>query len=510
MTVGSVGMLPWKGIIYMLTKTSVVCLLLILYMLWFYYRKPHIPIRATRIFQLLTGAALLNVLFDLITIYTVNHRDVIPEQINLIAHIIYLMSILGFIYLLFLYLRSYLEGKLNFSGKVRFFQTLPALLSTVGILVLPITYVHGEVTDYSLGPKAYALYGSIVIYLILILYYCLRYWEMLDEEKRIAIVLSVPIFVTVSLIQMLLPETLLVIVASTLILLGLILSNENTEKYVDEKTNLFNQYSFESVLEEFYSDKQRQFIAVLCFCKTETNFDWKQDTMVLCDIYKELKQRHLKGYRICENGVVFISASEEKAQTVLEEVKRTVEDRYGKENISIETKMLSREETAEKYNCMQNIIAFCTEIGKHFAYIDYLTHIYNRNALERDLANLPEGKSGCYLLADLNDLKVVNDTIGHSAGDELLQGFASLLVDAVCDDGRVYRQGGDEFAILYGKDAEPLVQELATQCRNRNRSRNIPISYAIGYCGLSNPDFLDKADKMMYENKREIKRAGKQ
>lgn len=509
MTISGADLLPWKGIICMLIKTSVACLLLVLYMLLFYYRKPHIPIHATRIFQLLTGVAFLNVLFDLITIYTVNHRAVVPGPVNLVAHIIYLLSILGFIYLLFLYLRSYLEGKLKFSGKVRLFQALPVMVSTAGILILPITYVHGKVTDYSLGPKAYALYGSIVIYLILILYYCTRYWEMLDKEKRIAIVLSVPISVTVSLIQMLMPETLLVVVASTLILLGLILSNENTEKYMDEKTNLFNQYSFEIVLEEFYSDNQMQFIAVLCFCKTETNFDWKQDVLVLCDIHKELKQRHLKGYRICENGVVFINASEEKAQAALEEVKSAVEGKYGKENISIETKVLSEEETEEKYNCMQSIIAFCAEVGNHFAYIDYLTHIYNRNALERDMANLSGNRGGYYLIADLNDLKIVNDTIGHSAGDELLQGFARLLVDVVRDAGRVYRQGGDEFAILYGKDAEPFVQELAAQCPIRNRSRNVPISYAIGYCKLSDADFLNKADQMMYENKRAIKRARK-
>ena len=40
---------------------------------------------------------------------------------------------------------------------------------------------------------------------------------------------------------------------------------------------------------------------------------------------------------------------------------------------------------------------------------------------------------------DLNGLKLVNDTIGHSAGDKLLQGFARLLADAAGDDGRAYR-----------------------------------------------------------------------
>ena len=141
----------------MIIKTPVVCFLLVIYMIGFYYRKPHIPTKSTRIFQLLTGVAVFNTLFDLITIYTVNHRDRIPNYVNLTAHIIYLLSILGFIYVLFLYMRSFLEGKIAFGRSIRILHTLPFLLSVMGILILPITYVHGETTDYSLGPKAYAL-----------------------------------------------------------------------------------------------------------------------------------------------------------------------------------------------------------------------------------------------------------------------------------------------------------------------------------------------------------------
>ncbi len=494
----------------MIIKTPAACLLLVLYMIGFYYRKPHIPIKSTRIFQFLTGVTLLNVLFDLITIYTVNHRESVPESVNLAAHIIYLMSILAFIYVLFLYMRSYLEGKVEFSGKVRALQTLPFVLSSLGILILPITYVHGETTDYSLGPKAYALYGSIVIYLILILYYCLRYWEIMDKEKRLAIILAVPIFVLISLIQMLIPETLLVVVASTLILLGLILSNENTEKYVDEKTALFNQYAFEKVLEEFDFGRQKILIAVLCFCKTENNYDWKQDGLILQDIYKKLRGYRLKGYRISENGVVFTGSSMERVQTVLEEIRDAVEEKYGKENINIEAKVLSEGEAAAKYNCMQNIIAFCAETGRHFAYIDYLTHIYNRNALERDLARFEETRgggeqSGYYFIADLNDLKLVNDTIGHSAGDALLQGFAGLLESTAGERGRAYRQGGDEFAVLYRGDAGQFIEELAERCSVYNKSSNISVSYAIGYCALNDADFVNAADRMMYMDKRRIK-----
>lgn len=488
-----------------LIKTPLVCLGLILYMLWFYYRKPHIPIKSTRIFQLLTGAAFLNVLFDLITIYTVNHRDRVPGGLNLLAHIIYLLSILGYIFLLFLYLRSYLEVRLTFSKKIRVLQSLPFILSAIGILLLPITYVHGETTDYSLGAKAYALYGSIVVYLVLILYYSLRYWELLDREKRMAIILAVPIFVMISLIQMLIPESLLVVCASTLILLGLILSNENSEKYIDEKTMLFNQYSFETVLEEFDFQKQKLYIAVICFCKAESNLDWKKDFLILKDIHREIRQHYLKAYRIGENGVVFTGNTRGRTETVLEEVKQAIEDKYGREDVSIATKLLWGAETENKYKCMQNAIAFCTEIGQHFAYTDYLTHIYNRNALERDLKKLDENSDGYYIIADLNNLKVVNDTIGHSAGDELLLSFAGLLNDVVGNEGRVYRQGGDEFAVLYREDAQEFVRRLEEKCKVYNLSRMVLISYAIGYCRLGDADFMNVADSMMYANKKRMK-----
>lgn len=488
-----------------LVKTPITCLLFMIYMTCFYYRKPHIQVKSTQIFQRLIGAALVLASFDLITIYTVNHPDTVPAPVNLVVHIVYLMSILAYIYLLFVYMRSFLETTLKFSKGVRILQNLPAALSTVGILVLPITYVQGETTNYSLGPKAYALYGSLAVYLILILYYCIRYRGVLDEAKRLAIILAVPLFVITAVIQVAVPETLVVVVCSTLILLGLILSSENTEKYIDEKTKLFNQYSFERVLEEFDFDRQRPVIAVFCFFRAEESRDWNREIMIQRDIYRELKQYRMYGYRISENGVAFVSNAGGKARTILNRLRSSMEGRYGKEGIGFETKILEGEAAATRQTCMRNTMAFCTEAGSRLVYIDYLTNIYNRSALERDLEKRQEYGYTCYLIADLNNLKTVNDTIGHLAGDKLLQDFAALLNDTVGEDGRAYRQGGDEFAVLYSGDAERLIRILEERCEKLNQDCTVPVSYAIGYCLLEDENFRDAADRMMYADKRRKK-----
>jgi diguanylate cyclase (GGDEF)-like protein/PAS domain S-box-containing protein len=89
----------------------------------------------------------------------------------------------------------------------------------------------------------------------------------------------------------------------------------------------------------------------------------------------------------------------------------------------------------------------------HQATHDSLTGLLNRAEFERQLLQLveatrpdPRGHAMCYL--DMDQFKVVNDTCGHTAGDELLRQFASLLREQMRDSDVVARLGGDEFGIL--------------------------------------------------------------
>ena len=79
---------------------------------------------------------------------------------------------------------------------------------------------------------------------------------------------------------------------------------------------------------------------------------------------------------------------------------------------------------------MSKIVDTCINAINKMAKYDFLTGVYNRNMFEKELAKQKEaGIDAYYLLADLNNLKETNDILGHSAGDELLQTAARLLVD---------------------------------------------------------------------------------
>lgn len=87
------------------------------------------------------------------------------------------------------------------------------------------------------------------------------------------------------------------------------------------------------------------------------------------------------------------------------------------------------------------------------AYVDMLTGLNNRAAFETVVSKLPCDKPGAWalLVVDLDNLKTVNDTFGHHTGDCLLKTASERISAAIIPD-RVYRIGGDEFAVVVESD----------------------------------------------------------
>jgi diguanylate cyclase (GGDEF)-like protein/PAS domain S-box-containing protein len=104
---------------------------------------------------------------------------------------------------------------------------------------------------------------------------------------------------------------------------------------------------------------------------------------------------------------------------------------------------------------------------RHLALHDALTGLPNRFALaqrlEESLATRRPDQIVALLMLDLDGFKEVNDTLGHSMGDELMRELGSRLRHLTADDRQIARLGGDEFAVQWRVEREEQIEELAQQ-----------------------------------------------
>ncbi len=144
---------------------------------------------------------------------------------------------------------------------------------------------------------------------------------------------------------------------------------------------------------------------------------------------------------------------------------------------------------------------------------DQLTGLYNRAYFENELQRLSSSREYpiSIISADLNGLKLINDTLGHGRGDDLLKVAAQALKESLRSSDILARVGGDEFVIILpstdkagGKSIARRIRTLADK-HNRNHPE-LPLSISLGVATTANvekslKEVLKDADDTMYRNK---------
>ncbi|HMK96272.1 MAG TPA: diguanylate cyclase, partial [Acidimicrobiales bacterium] len=155
---------------------------------------------------------------------------------------------------------------------------------------------------------------------------------------------------------------------------------------------------------------------------------------------------------------------------------------------------------------------------KHQAFHDALTALANRalfrDRLEHALARSARSLSSlAVLFLDLDDFKLVNDTLGHAAGDDLLVEVARRLLASLRTGDTAARFGGDEFAVLLEETqgpedanhaAERILEGLRPPFQLKDRQVSVHASIGIAYSKLGTEDpaeLLQAADVAMYAAK---------
>jgi diguanylate cyclase (GGDEF)-like protein/PAS domain S-box-containing protein/putative nucleotidyltransferase with HDIG domain len=142
---------------------------------------------------------------------------------------------------------------------------------------------------------------------------------------------------------------------------------------------------------------------------------------------------------------------------------------------------------------------------------DHLTGLYNRRFFEEELIRLDVERNLplSIMMIDVNGLKLINDTLGHAMGDEMLIKSANTIRFSLRADEITARIGGDEFSVILPKCDETQVSAIAERIEEnieKESEDGIPMSLAIGSYTKTDSkenilDVLKKAESIMYKNK---------
>ncbi len=148
---------------------------------------------------------------------------------------------------------------------------------------------------------------------------------------------------------------------------------------------------------------------------------------------------------------------------------------------------------------------------KHLSFNDSLTGLYNRAYLEEEIKRLDTKRQLpiSVIMADLNGLKLVNDSYGHSVGDKMLIKAAQILDSQCRKEDIVGRWGGDEFFIFlpqtYEEKAKQICERIREAC-HKAYIEDVPISLALGTASKNHAEkniseVLSEAENEMYKQK---------
>ena len=148
---------------------------------------------------------------------------------------------------------------------------------------------------------------------------------------------------------------------------------------------------------------------------------------------------------------------------------------------------------------------------------DAMTDLYNRAFFDAELERARQGREFpvSFIVADLDGLKGVNDSLGHEAGDLLIKGAAMILQMAFRGNDVIARTGGDEFVILLNEMGQEGAEKALKRIRScmgvyNSEKSGPPVSLSLGAAtalsGEEIPGALKEADERMYADKVQRKR----
>lgn len=255
-------------------REEFVCLL-VLFFLTFYHAYYNCQLKGkveTDYFLRLSTMGICHVFFDIITLFTVNYRMIVPEALNKWFHICFYFT--GMIFI-----AEFLEYviKLTLSYRIlRIFRKImyvPHLIIFVLTFFLPIEYIDGNGISYSYGPLVFLCYGTYLVYCVICILLAVVRFSEIDKKTRIAVLPVSALMIIMVVFQAVNPELLMTSAGITFVCIGLFVTVNNPvdvfaqQALWDDATGLHNKNSYQKLmkmLQKKYEKKEATIGFVVC------------------------------------------------------------------------------------------------------------------------------------------------------------------------------------------------------------------------------------------------------
>ena len=214
-----------------------ISLILVLgFVAYIYYSAERTQTALHRTFSALLAAALVHLVFDALTLYTVNHLDTVPRLLNDALHRVFVGTMVLVVFLFYQYIAILVEEETGKPRRLDLAARIFLAAAEAGVLVLPVHYAVTPLGNYSDGIHADVCYVSVAFYLLLCVGLLAGNWKSIHTKKRFAIGAALAIELSVSVAQGFHPTWLISGMGITLMTLAFYLTLENPDILRSELT----------------------------------------------------------------------------------------------------------------------------------------------------------------------------------------------------------------------------------------------------------------------------------
>ena len=210
-------------------RMEIALIIILGFIAYMYYSAERKHTKLHRTFSVLLLVVIVHLVFDAVTIYTVNHLEQVPIAVNDAFHRVFVGTMAGVLYLFYRYIAAVVEEetkkKMIFDWPAKIFLIVLEIIA----LVFPIAYIQTPNGNYSAGAYVIASYGGVAIYLALCAGILIWNWKQIDPKKKFAIGVALLVEFLVCGLQEAYPTWLISGMEITLMTLSFYLTLENPD-----------------------------------------------------------------------------------------------------------------------------------------------------------------------------------------------------------------------------------------------------------------------------------------